>query len=216
MGLTLLSYERMTESGEPDEQILPTLPTTRERLVEGARMCVRDRGLAGATSREITRVAGANLAAITYHFGSKDALVAAALFDELERRVGPALRALGRPGAPTERMLSAIQELAAEFERSRDDALVLLEVLLLATRDGRYRAEALRVYQALHDQLAALLGELQGDGAIPSWVTPAAMASLILAVANGIVLQTQLDPGGADHTAMAAQFAGLLLEAAQR
>jgi hypothetical protein len=42
------------------------------------------------------------------------------------------------------------------------------------------------------------------------------MASLILAVANGIVLQTQLDPAGADHTAMAAQFAGLLLEAAQR
>jgi AcrR family transcriptional regulator len=203
----------MTESGEPDEQIPPK---TRERLVEAARVCVRDAGLAGATSREITRVAGANLAAITYHFGSKDALVAAALFDELERRVGPALRALDRPGAPTERMLTAIQELAAEFERSRDDALVLLEVLLLATRDGRYRSEARRVYQGLHDRLAVLIGELQGDGAIPSWVAPDAMASLILAVANGIVLQTQLDPAGADHTAMAAQFGGLLLEAAQR
>src|ERR1700736_6419164 len=105
----------MTESGAPDEQIPPK---TRERLVEAARVCVRDAGLAGATSREITRVAGANLAAITYHFGSKDALVAAALFDELERRVGPALRALEAPGAPTERMLAAIQELAAEFERS--------------------------------------------------------------------------------------------------
>jgi AcrR family transcriptional regulator len=202
----------MTESGEPDEHIPPR---TRERLVEAARVCVRDRGLAGASSREITRVAGANLAAITYHFGSKEALLAAALFDELERRVGPALRALDRAGAPTERMLAAIQELASEFERSRDDALLLLEVLLLATRDARYRAEALRVYQGLHDRLAALIGELQGDHAIPSWVAPDAMASLILAVANGIVLQTQLDPSGADHTAMAAQFAGLLLEAAR-
>ncbi len=201
----------MTESGEPDGA---PPRKTRERLVAAARSCVRDGGLSGATSREITRVAGANLAAITYHFGSKDALVAAALFDELERRVGPALRALDRGGAPTERMLAAIQELAAEFERSREDALVLLEVLLLATRDGRYRAEALRVYRALHDRLSALIAELQGDRAIPAWVAPDAMASLILAVAHGIVLQTQLDPAGADHSAMAAQFAGLLLEAA--
>ena len=166
----------MTDSVQPDD--VPP-PKTRERLVEAARVCVRDRGLAGATSREITRVAGANLAAITYHFGSKDALVAAALFDELERRVGPALRALDRAGSPTERMLAAIQELAAEFERSREDALVLLEVLLLATRDGRYRTEALRVYKALHGRLAALIGELQGDQVIPSWVVPDAMASLI-------------------------------------
>jgi AcrR family transcriptional regulator len=188
---------------------------TRERLVRAARDCIRDRGLAGASSREITRVAGANLAAITYHFGSKDALVAAALFDELERRVAPALRALDRKGAPAERMLAAIRELAAEFERSREDALVLLEVLLLATRDDRYRAEALRVYQSLRGRLAQLIAELQADNAVPSWVAPDAMASLILAVAHGIVLETQLDPSGADHTAMAGQFAGLLLEAAR-
>lgn len=204
-----ISYKRMTE---PLESAEPRVPPTRDRLVEAARVCVRERGLAAATSREITRVAGANLGAITYHFGSKDALVAAALFDELERRVGPALATLERPGAPAERMLLAIQELAAEFERSREDALVLLEVLLLATRDDRYRAEAVRVYQSLHAHLEQLIAELQADGTVPGWVVPSAMASLILAVAHGIVLQTQLDPAGADHAAMAAQFAGLLLE----
>jgi hypothetical protein len=39
------------------------------------------------------------------------------------------------------------------------------------------------------------------------------MASLVLSVANGIALQTRLDPTGPDHSAMAAQFAGLLLAA---
>src|SRR4051794_16451753 len=107
-----LSYERMTESLESDEPAAPT----KLRLIEAARICVRDRGLAGTTSREITRLAAANLAAITYHFGSKDALVAAALFGELERRVSPALGALDAPGAPAARMLAAIQQLAAEFE----------------------------------------------------------------------------------------------------
>ena len=37
------------------------------------------------------------------------------------------------------------------------------------------------------------------------------MSSLIVAMANGIVLQTQLDPNGPDHVAMATQFASLLL-----
>ncbi len=201
----------MTESLEAGGRTSATAPT-RDRLIAAARACVRDRGLARTTSREITRLAGANLAAITYHFGSKDALVAAALFDELERRVGPALRALDQPGVPADRMLAAIRELAAELERSQDDALVLLEALLLATRDDGYRAEALRVYRSLNERLTNLIAELQTAGHVPSWVVPPAMASLILAVAHGIVLQTRLDPDGADHHAMAAQFAGLLLE----
>jgi hypothetical protein len=36
----------------------------------------------------------------------------------------------------------------------------------------------------------------------------------VLAVANGIALQTQLDPSGPGHGALAGQFAGLLLAAA--
>jgi AcrR family transcriptional regulator len=197
---------QLLESGEEAP------PRTRDRLLAAARACVRDGGLAGATSREISRVAGANLGAITYHFGSKDALVAAALFDELEARIAPALQVFEQPGSPAERMLAAVQQLAAEFERAQDDALVLLEALLLATRDERYRAEALRVYRGLHEQLGELIAVLQRTGHVPGWVVPDAMASLVVAVAHGIVLQTQLDPDGADHSAMAAQFAGLLLE----
>ena len=93
---------------------------------------MRERGLAGATSREITAAAGANLAAITYHFGSKDELLAEALFGELERRVAPALAAFGDDpdpdgGGATGQMLRAVQLLLEEFERSKRDAVVFRE-----------------------------------------------------------------------------------------
>lgn len=187
--------------------------TTREDLLDAARTCVRTHGLAGTTSREITTVAGANLAAITYHFGSKDDLIAEALFGELERRIQPALELLEGHGPPEQRVLSVVQALSVEFERSRKDTPVYFEALLLAARDERYRRSALKLHRAVRTHLADVITDLQGAGIIPAWVTPDAMASLILSVANGIALQSVLDPRGPNHHAMSAEFAQLLLAA---
>lgn len=55
---------------------------TRERLIEAARAAFSELGFQGATVREICRRAGANVAAVNYHFGSKDGLLAEALHFE--------------------------------------------------------------------------------------------------------------------------------------
>ena len=47
---------------------------TRQRLVEAALDVFGRYGFEGATTRQIAREAKANLAAIVYHFGSKEAL----------------------------------------------------------------------------------------------------------------------------------------------
>ena len=186
---------------------------TRQHLLDAVRRCVRDKGLAATTSRDITAMAGANLAAITYHFGSKDELVAAALFQEIERRVLPALDLLDGADDPAQRMLLVVQELLAQFESARKDTPVYLEALLLASRDGRYRRTALKTYRAIGRRLTDLVADLQAEGLIAPWVDPPAMASLILSVANGVALQAVLDPTGVGVDAMAGQFAGLLLSA---
>jgi AcrR family transcriptional regulator len=186
---------------------------TRQQLIDAARACVRDKGLAGTTSRQITAAAGANLAAITYHFGSKDDLLAEALFAEIDRRVEPALAHLDEDVDVAVGMLEAVRRLLVEFERSRRDTVVYLEALLLATRDARYRRRALKLYRAIGRRLEQLIGRLRDDGVIPAWVDPPAMASLVLATANGIALQTVLDPTGPGHQALATQFAHLLLAA---
>lgn len=52
---------------------------TRARLLDAAREAFSQHGFQGATVRDICRRAGANVAAVSYHFGSKDDLLAEAL-----------------------------------------------------------------------------------------------------------------------------------------
>ena len=62
----------MHEAGTATEQ-------TRARLLDAAREVFSQHGFQGATVREICRRAEANVAAVNYHFGSKDGLLAEAL-----------------------------------------------------------------------------------------------------------------------------------------
>src|SRR5687768_6942688 len=52
---------------------------TRQTLLEVAGRVFAERGYMNATSQEICELASANIAAVNYHFGSKDGLYAAVL-----------------------------------------------------------------------------------------------------------------------------------------
>jgi AcrR family transcriptional regulator len=74
----------------------------RQALLDGAKQCLREKGFSRTTARDITAASGVSLAAIGYHFGSKEALLSQALIeasgewvDELERTVAESLA----PGA---------------------------------------------------------------------------------------------------------------------
>ncbi len=68
----------MREAGTASEQ-------TRKRLLDAAREVFSQHGFQGTTVREICRRAEANVAAVNYHFGSKDGLLAETLnFGALE------------------------------------------------------------------------------------------------------------------------------------
>jgi AcrR family transcriptional regulator len=76
---------------------------TRERILDAAERLFAERGFAGTSLRDITSAARVNLAAVNYHFGSKDELFLAVvvrrlepvnrrrleLLDEAERRADP-------------------------------------------------------------------------------------------------------------------------------
>jgi AcrR family transcriptional regulator len=66
----------------------------REDLLAGARQVILERGVAKATARDIAAAAGVSLAAIGYHFGSKDELISAALTESLGSGIGDAMEAV--------------------------------------------------------------------------------------------------------------------------
>ena len=184
---------------------------TPGHLLEATRTCIAAHGVAATTSREIAAAAGTNLQAITYHYGSKDRLVARALVETVREWVEPALAVMGGPGDPAAQMLEAVQALTTQFERRRADAPALLEALALAPRLPELRAAVLDLWSELRARLADHIAALQADGHVATWVEPTAMASLLVAVANGLVLQVTVDRLGPAMPEMAGQLAGLLL-----
>jgi AcrR family transcriptional regulator len=182
----------------------------RGHLLEATCRLIASEGIGAATSRRITDAAGENLAAITYYFGSKDALVAEALVAEVERLVEPAMRALEGDGDPVQRLMGAITDLLRTFADEHDRAPAYLTALVEATRSDGGTAEMIG---RLRSRLAAVVGQLVTDGVAPPWVDPDAMAALIIATANGIALQVCVDRGGPSAEAMAAQLASLFVTA---
>ena len=68
---------------------------TRQRLLEIAGQIFAQRGYARTTSKEICKRAGANIAAVNYHFGGKEGLYAAVLEEAHARLVSIDLGWLG-------------------------------------------------------------------------------------------------------------------------
>lgn len=52
-------------------------PTTQSRILDAAERLYSERGIAGTSLRAVTSEAGVNVAAVHYHFGSKDGLTRA-------------------------------------------------------------------------------------------------------------------------------------------
>jgi len=75
---------------------------TRAQLIDAALDVFGRLGFEGASTREIATAAGANLAAIVYHFGGKQGLhiaVAEYIAGQIRSRIGPTLAAVTSPEA---------------------------------------------------------------------------------------------------------------------
>src|SRR3954447_26677947 len=83
---------------------------TRAQLMDAALDLIAERGEEGVTLRELTNAAGANVAAVSYHFGSLKSLRDAAIEQALEHYLDAQQEALGALEAE-----STLEELAAAF-----------------------------------------------------------------------------------------------------
>ena len=132
---------------------------TRARLMDATLELLAQRGEDGVTLRELTDAAEANVAAVSYHFGSLKSLCDAAIEDALERYLDAQQEAVSAldPG-------STLEELAAAFAWPMISSLVAggrdLAVMRIVARCGidpprgwdrlaprfdRIRADVLRV-----------------------------------------------------------------------
>lgn len=112
---------------------------------------------------------------------------------------------------PITRMLQAVTALQQSLGESPEAVAAYLEILLQTRRIPPLGEDVERLFSELREVLALDMKRQQAAGALPSWVDPEPMAALLLAVAQGVAIETTIDPEGPQHTAMASQFAQLLI-----
>jgi AcrR family transcriptional regulator len=159
---------------------------TRDQLLAAALDQLAERGPEGVTLREITEAAGANVAAVSYHFGSLKVLCETAAEVALERYLDAQHVTMSALTSG-----STLLELAAAFARPMVDALATggraLAVMRTVARFGadppegwdrldskfdETRADALRVLAAHHPELGheELIFRLRCAAGMVNWL----------------------------------------------
>lgn len=184
-------------------QELATGTGNRDKLLRGALECLQDRGYAQTSSRDIARASGANVASINYHFGSKDALLNEALgrcFEMWNARIQEAFVAAG--DASVQDQLGAILTAAIDsFAQLRPSINACIESFAPALRDDELRARLAAGYAGVRNSSVELShNALAGMGIEPPGNLPA-IASVLIAVCDGLMLQWIADPEATPNAA---------------
>ena len=103
--------------------------STKERILAAAEALFAQRGFDGASLRQLTASAGVNLAAVNYHFGSKDKLVEQVFKRRLDalnqHRLAELAKVAGQPGTTLEDVLAAYIRPALELSHEGNGSLFM-------------------------------------------------------------------------------------------
>ena len=125
---------------------------TKERILDAAERLFAERGFAATSTRGITRVADVNLAAVNYHFGSKEQL----LCEVVVRRIDPVNRARVR-------LLDECEAALPDAEPSLEQVLHAFIHPVFALTNGPFQRLIGRLYAEPVEALVELYKRQFGD-----------------------------------------------------
>lgn len=169
----------------------------RDKLLAAAITCLREKGYAGTTARDLVEESGTNLASIGYHFGSKEALLHEALGSTMDVWTGEVERAMLADEAiggaeRLERGLAAMIDRFAEFEPYLRS---FVESFPPALRSDELRSSLAQAYGRVRASGAELIARLMAEEGVELDARDArTLTSLVLAICDGLMLQWMLDP----------------------
>jgi AcrR family transcriptional regulator len=168
--------------------------TTKQSLLNAAKRLVLERGYAGASVREITAASGTNLGAVNYHFGSREKLLNEAILEfflEWGERVREV--AVDPAAGPLEQLAARARPMAGGIAEAEPQFVVLLEALLQARRSPELHGQLAEHYARQRRLAAESIRTSESGRHLPARMVDV-IASYMLAVADGLQLQWQLDP----------------------
>jgi AcrR family transcriptional regulator len=195
----------IAQAGEPARQ----KPDSEKaiRIVEAMRASIAARGAAGSTFDQVAREAGVSRGLLHYYFGSKERLLVEVVRHDCDVRMdalGHSLSAADSVDAIVDVLVKALED----FVELDPGSYALVFELFTASRHNEDLREAMReLYRLVRDQIAGVLRAKQDAGVIELRGNPEAVASVLLALGDGMALQLLSDPAWDSSEAFAAGMA---------
>lgn len=169
----------------------------REKLLWAALACLREKGYARTTARDLVAASGTNLASIGYHYGSKEALLNEAIAlgfrawtDEVERSVFASESA-----SSAERLERSLAAVVDRFDELRPFLVAFVEAFPQAIRSPELRERMAAAYEEARRAGAEMVVRaVEADGKTLAREHAETLSSLLMAAGDGLMLQWLLDP----------------------
>jgi AcrR family transcriptional regulator len=162
----------------------------REDLLEGAKQCLYEKGYARTTARDIASAANVSLAAIGYHYGTKEALLNLALTQALSEWGEGLARLMAAEHDPQRRFEAAWEAVVRSFADNRPLWRLQFEVIGQLDGNPELRQAFAGGTEAAWLGLVELFGAYatEGDDRLQ-------LGALYQAMLAGVAAQWLLDPG---------------------
>ncbi|ASO21773.1 AcrR family transcriptional regulator [Actinoalloteichus hoggarensis] len=166
----------------------------RDDLLAGAKKCLAEKGYSATTARDIAAASGAHLGSIGYHFGSKDALMNAAVLSassEWGDRVEAAVRAADAE-EPAHRFATLMAQVFAAIPGERDLLVASVQAFAQADFDESLRAALAEGFREGRAAFASMtLGKAADE--IDDRLG-AGLGSVVYSLVTGYIVQSLIDP----------------------
>lgn len=170
------------------------------RIVTAMRLCVAKYGADGATFDHVSKEAGVSRGLLHYYFGSKERLLIEVVRSETDR-LAEIIQTAALAATSAEQLVDVLlAQLEKILKEEPEVYLLAFELTGEARRHPEIAAEVVKYNTHTRGRFAEALSELTERGVIRPRHEPLAVASAMLAMANGLALEIFQDPES-DHAA---------------
>lgn len=167
---------------------------TKSALLAAAKQLIGERGYASTSVRELAAVAGTNIGAVNYHFGSRENLLKEAMLEFFKEWAGRSAEVDVDPQAePLKQLAERSRPIIDGIPAAQPAFVMALEVLLQARRSPELHARIAEHYVELRQMAMQGMAETERGRELPPRILEV-VASYMIAVADGLQLQALIDP----------------------
>jgi len=181
---------------------------TRTKIIDSAIKLFSTRGFNTASVDDICAEAGISKGAFYHHFESKQALFLA-LLDGWLQNIDNAIEASKDKTAP-ETFMQMTEAFPYLFKTAGEGLPMFLEFWLQASRDKKIWEASIAPYRRYHKYFTSLIKKGVEEGSFVA-VNPELASRMIVSTAMGLLLQSLLDPKGANWEKVARGSTTMLL-----